>query len=228
MTSAIYFGAFTDMKFINVENLKDIRHFILVDQLPERVKYFEPDQCGYDTCFNELVFVSELYHQLRIQNVEIIDMIQRPNFVKFIIMRDEDQITVDYYYNTTVEDAITVSELGDVMKHVDTLILCGFDPFDPFDRWDKQKLIHKYNLTYEHIPYIKKVWITCDEKYEKHSIYMPMVQFKKIVEDYDWYDYWYEIYGDTSDEEDEEDEELEGENDKVKEDYLPEKSAITA
>ena len=183
MTSAIYFGAFTDVKFINIGDLKDIRHFILVDQLPERVKYFKPGQYGYTTCFNETVFISELYHQLRIQNVKIIDMIQRLDFVKFIVMRDDNQITVDYYYNTTVEDAITVSELGDVMKHVDTLIMCGFTPFKCAS-----------NLTYEYLPSIQNVWISYDsedfENYESTSKYMSIQDFKNIDYDGDLISHW--------------------------------------
>lgn len=122
MSIAIYFGAFRDMKFLHVSDLASIRHFILIDQLPNRVKYFKPEHHGYKTCFNEEVFVSELYHQLRKYRVKIVEMIRRTDFVKFIILRDNIPITIDYYYNTTVEDVFTISEVGDIINHIDTIM----------------------------------------------------------------------------------------------------------
>ncbi len=187
MTSAIYFGAFIDIKFLHVENLKDIRHFILVDQLPTRVKYFPEYSSGYTKCINELVFISSLYHELCKQNVQIIDMVQRVDFVKFIILRQNAQITIDYYYNTTLEDALTISELEDIMKNVNTLILCGYNPFD--------EIKDELNLTFDHIPNVKHVWLSGDEvDYESKSIYLKIEKFKRIMEYYcnDCYDYWYD------------------------------------
>lgn len=194
MTSAVYFGTCTDMKFLHVEDLKNIRHFILVDQLPCRVKY-------YPQYFNEFIFTASIYHNLCKEDVEIIDTFQRPDFIKFILVRkiDNIQITVDYYYNTTVEDVITISEVGDLILNVNTLILSGLDPFDPYIRSDP----NEYVLMYEHIPNVKNVWITGDGS--ETGLYMPIDEFKQLVVDTnnDWYSHWYCTFYSSSSSDDE-------------------------
>jgi hypothetical protein len=145
------------------------------------------------------------------QNVKIIDMIQRLDFVKFIVMRDDNQITVDYYYNTTIEDAMTTSELGDVMKHVDTLIMCGFDPFYPTgpnpEKYPDTPIY--YDFTFDDIPNVKNIWMSSSERYESQTLYMTATDFKEqIVEacyEGDWYLYWYENHSPDSDSDDDSD-----------------------
>ena len=109
MNTAIYFGAFTDMEILCVHDLNYIKHFIMVDSPPYRVQQYEPSQWGYRVSFNENVFISELYHELRTRDFKIIEMIKRDDFVKFLIERNGDITTIDYYYNTTVEDALNIT-----------------------------------------------------------------------------------------------------------------------
>lgn len=188
MSIAIYFGAFRDMKFLHVSSLASIRHFILVDQLPNRVKYFEPKHHGYKTCFNEHVFVAELYRQLRKNHVKVVEMIQRPDFVKFIVLRDKIPITIDYYYNTTVEDVFSISEVGDIINHVDTIM--DWDPFDD----------DKY--VYTKMPNLKYFWMHVDEfeDYESTSVHLTIKELQDVLKIYgDVGSYWESLYGSDSD-----------------------------
>lgn len=193
MNTAIYFGAFRDMGVLLVNDLNHIKHFIMVDQLPIRVKYFEPEQCGYTTAFNEQVFISELYHQLREHDFEIVEMIKRDDFVKFLIKRNCDITIIDYYYNTTLEDALTITDIKDILQYVNTLILCGFCPFNPHKNENGAP-----TLTFDDIPRVQDVWFNCSDDcydYNKTGLYMSIEEFKDIfsgIYEGEWTLYWWE------------------------------------
>ena len=95
----LYFGAGWDFKPVSEPIYSKFNHFIFIDSLP-KLSHYEPGMPGYEKSKNNEAFIKTLKkyalkHHLRLTNI-------KNNLLTF----RSDKIKLEYYINTTVNEAL--------------------------------------------------------------------------------------------------------------------------
>ena len=121
----VYFGAGWDFKPINDSTYSKFNHFIFIDALHvPKLLHSEPGMSGYEKSKNREAFINTLKnaarkHKLRLSSI-------RKNLLTF----KNDKIKLEYYIDTTVEEALTNPTIRKKMNKAIWLHEDGFRPYD--------------------------------------------------------------------------------------------------
>jgi hypothetical protein len=122
--SMVYFGAGWDMKFLKASYLRNFKHYILVDALP-KLSHYEKGTAGYEKANSEKSFILSIKQS--IENIAVIGDYTRKGDHLIFMLNDGRQI--DYYINTTVEDALHSKSIRKKLEKVKWVHVKGFHPF---------------------------------------------------------------------------------------------------
>ena len=118
----MYFGAGWDFKPVNNKLYDKFNHFIFIDSLPN-LSHYEPGMAGYEKSKNVLVFVNTLVNAAKKHKLKLIS--NKDNLLTF----KNDKITLEYYINTTVEEALTNPTIRQKINKALWIHEKGFSPY---------------------------------------------------------------------------------------------------
>jgi len=119
----LYFGAGWDFKPVSEPIYSKFNHFIFIDSLPKS-SHYEPGIPGYEKSKNKEAFIKTLKkyalkHHLRLTNI-------KNNLLTF----RSDKIKLEYYINTTVNEALDDPIIRKKINKAKWLHENGFYPYD--------------------------------------------------------------------------------------------------
>ena len=119
----LYFGAGWDFKPVSKSIFSKFNHFIYIDSLP-KLSHYEPGMVGYEKSKNEEAFINTLKKEAVKYKLKLVN--KRNNLLTF----KSDKIKLEYYINTTVEEAL---ENHNIRKKINKAIWLHEDGFYPYD-----------------------------------------------------------------------------------------------
>ena len=96
----VYFGSGWDFKPVSNSIFNKFNHFIFIDSLP-KLSHYEPGVTGYEKSKDREAFIKTLKKEAFKHNLKSTSI--RKNLLTF----KNDKIKLEYYINTTVEEALT-------------------------------------------------------------------------------------------------------------------------
>lgn len=177
--TCVNFGAGHDVSFLKTKHLSHILRFVCIDALP-RVPHYDKGMRGYDDNKDESSFLAALDRELRKRRA-VRKVHESANHVRYVLGRDERRI-LDYYFNTTVLDALGQAELAELIAEAGTIIHKGFDPYGAGLRI----ATHMPNLQWEWTGrYLmdRKWWHKDEEEEEEEEEELPVSSKKRRLDE---------------------------------------------
>ena len=119
----VYFGAGWDFKPVNNPLFSKFNHFIFIDSLP-KLNHYNEGTPGYEKSKDIKVFLETLSNSALNYNLKLISV--RRNLLTF----KNDKIKLEYYFNTTVQEALTNTIIRRKINKAVWVHNKGFNPYE--------------------------------------------------------------------------------------------------
>jgi len=118
-----YFGAGWKFYPLRMKDYSWIDHFVFVDALPN-LAYYTSDQAGYEKSKDRDSFIRAIVKEAKKKGFDQNDISD-----DHLIFGDKKGRLLDYYINTTVQNALDDPILNDLIKKAKWVHIQGFNPF---------------------------------------------------------------------------------------------------